>query len=267
MADSASINLSPCTDDRPFIAQLGLWRGLENQDFDTVSRYAEFRGFPMSKLIILIILAIVVVLVLPLNLLPYLQARRGAREDGEQAGTVRRLRPAPWLYFALIGMAFMCVEVVLIQKYTLFIGASVYSIGTVLFVLLVACGIGSRLSERVAAPVVFLGIAAWLLLDVTVFRSLTGALAALSMPVRVVVTGLLITPLGLLMGMPFPKAGLRVRDGIDWGFAVNGAASVLGATLIVLVAFQWGFTVSLLLAAVVYLAAFAVWSWRSQWQD
>lgn len=268
MADSASINLSPCTDDRPFIAQLGLWRGLESQDFDTVSRYAEFRGFPMSRLIILIILGIVVVLVLPLNLLPYLQARRDTREDGAaQAGTVRRLRPAPWIYFALIGMAFMCVEVVLIQKYTLFIGASVYSIGTVLFVLLVACGIGSRVSERVAAPVVFLGIAVWLLLDVTLFRSLTGALAALSMPLRVVMTGLLITPLGLLMGMPFPKAGLRVGDSIDWGFAVNGAASVLGATLIVLVAFQWGFTVSLLLAAMLYLAAFAVWSWRSQWQD
>jgi hypothetical protein len=262
MADSAAINLSPCTDDRPFIAQLGLWRGLKGRDLESVSRYAEFRGFPMSKLIIVIILAIVIVLVLPLNLLPYLTRQRQAAPP---PGTPTTLRAGPWLYFALIGMAFMSVEVVLIQKYTLFIGASVYSIGTVLFVLLIASGVGSRLSLHIKPAVVFLGIAVWLLLDVTLFRQLTGALTALSMASRVVVTGLLIAPLGLLMGMPFPKAGVRVGALVDWGFAVNGAASVLGATLIVLIAFQWGFTVSLLFGAMLYLMAFVVWSWRRHW--
>jgi len=55
------------------------------------------------------------------------------------------------------------------------------------------------------------------------------------------------------MGMPFPKGALRVGALVDWGFAVTGAASVLGATGIVLVAFTYGFSVSLLSGAGVYL--------------
>jgi hypothetical protein len=251
-ADSADVNISPCSDDRPFVAQMGLWRGLERGERGSVSRYAEFRGFPMSKLVLVIILAIVLVLVLPLNLLPYL--RKGDK-----------LRPVPWLYFFLIGVAFMSVEVVLIQKYTLFMGASLYSIGTVLLVLLVASGVGSRLSGRVSTRFVFLGIVGWLLAEVLVLRPLTGALAFLPMGARVAVTAVLVAPLGFFMGMPFPKGALRVGPLVDWGFAVNGAASVLGGTLIVLVAIHTGFTVALLIAAALYVAAFGVASLHKGW--
>jgi hypothetical protein len=67
------------------------------------------------------------------------------------------------------------------------------------------------------------------------------------------------------MGMPFPKGALRVGELVDWGFAVNGAASVLGATVIVLIAFTWGFTAALLVGAVLYLAAFGLMSLRKGW--
>jgi hypothetical protein len=50
MADSAAINLSPCTDDRPFVAQMRLWKNVDHIEGGQVSRYAEFQGFPMSKL-------------------------------------------------------------------------------------------------------------------------------------------------------------------------------------------------------------------------
>jgi hypothetical protein len=252
MADSAAINLSPCTDDRPFIAQMGLWRGLGAQDLERVSQYAEFRGFPMSKLIIVIIIGIVGVLLLPLNLLPYL-------------GRGDTLRPVPWLYFATIGMAFMSAEVVLIQKYTLFIGASVYSIGTVLFTLLVTSGIGSQLSRRFDMRLTFLGIGGWLLLEIIAFAPLTESLAFLPMAFRILVTGILIAPLGFLMGIPFPQGALRIGERVDWAFAVNGAASVLGATLIVLVAFTHGFTVALTIGAALYLAAFTLYSRQESW--
>jgi hypothetical protein len=250
--DSADVNLSPCADDRPFVAQLGMWKNLDREKLGQVSPYAEFTGFPLSMLTIVIILAVVGVLVIPLNLLPYAR-------HGDKLGLV------PWLYFFVIGMAFMSVEVVLIQKYTLFIGASVYSIATVLLVLLVFSGVGSRFADLVRARVVFLSIAAWLLLDVLVLRHLTGALAFLPLPARVAATTVLIAPLGFFMGMPFPKAALRVGDLVDWGFAVNGAASVLGATLAVLVAFTYGFTAALLSGAVLYLAAFGLLAARRAW--
>jgi len=252
MQDSADVNLSLSTDDRPFVAQMGLWRNLDREKIKNVNQYAEFYGFPISKLTIVVILAIVLVFIVPLNLLPYL----GKRE---------KLKFVPWLYFFLIGMAFMSVEVILIQKYTLFIGASIYSIATVLLVLLLASGVGSRFSDLVGTRRAFLAIVAWLLLDVFVLRYLTGALAFLPMLARVVVTAVLIAPLGFFMGMPFPKGALRVGELIDWGFAVNGAASVLGATLIVLVAFTYGFGVSLLCGAALYLMAFGLMARDKGW--
>ena len=251
-ADSARIDISPSTDDRPFVAQMGLWRNLDRSKLGEIGNYAEFRGFPLSKLVLLSILAVVFVLMIPVLLVPYFVSRQ-------------KLPAAGWLYFFLIGVAFMSVEVVLIQRYTLFIGASSYSIATILVALLVAAGIGSRVSERVGGRAVFAGIVLWLLLEAFVLRSLTGALAGLPMLPRAVVAAVLVFPLGFFMGMPFPKGALRVGEAVDWGFAVNGVASVLGGTAVVLAALTWGFTVTLVLAALLYVSAGALLGWRRAW--
>ncbi|MCP4633546.1 MAG: MFS transporter, partial [candidate division Zixibacteria bacterium] len=250
-ADSERIDISPCTDNKPFIAQMGLW---ENFSFDNLERVLpyEFMGFPLSKVIFIIILIIVFVIVLPLNLIPYFT-------KGE------KLKLAPWLYFFLIGMAYMAVEVILIQKYTLFVGPSVYSIAVILITLLVSSGIGSRFSKKVSNPFVFLAIIVWLLLDIFAFGYLTRALSGLTMYPRIFITMILFFPLGFFMGMPFPKGTLRVGQLIDWGFAVNGAASVFGSTLILLVAFAFGFNMALIVAAGLYLLAFALLSAKNSW--
>ncbi|MCP4709067.1 MAG: hypothetical protein GY869_10610 [Planctomycetes bacterium] len=203
-------------------------------------------------MMIVIIALIVIVLVIPINLLPYF----GQRE---------KLRAIPWLYFFTIGLAFMIIEIILIQKYTLFVGPAVYSIAVILLTLLVFSGVGSRFSGKTSDRTAFLGIVIWLLLDILVFRRLFSELSSLAITPRIFISALLIAPLGFFMGMPFPKAALRVGSLIDWGFAINGAASVLGATLILLVAFAWGFTVALLIAAALYLLAWAMMSWKSAW--
>jgi hypothetical protein len=250
-ADSATIDISPCTDDRPFTAQLGLWKNFSWDKLNGLRPY-DFLGFPVSKMIIVIIAVIVIVLVIPINLVPYL----GKRE---------KLRALPWLYFFIIGLAFMAVEVILIQKYTLFVGPAVYSIAVILLTLLVSSGIGSRFSAKVRDRTAFVSIMAWLLLDIFIFPRLFQELTMLPITARILISALLISPLGFFMGMPFPKAALRVGTLIDWGFAINGAASVLGATLILLVAFAWGFTAALLIAAALYLAAWAMLSWKAAW--
>lgn len=250
-AASVAVDISPCTDDRPFIAQMGRWKNFHWNKPDKILPY-EFYGFPLSKIIIAIILIVIIVLVLPLNLLPYFM-----KKD--------KLKAVPWLYFFTIGAAFMIVEVILIQKYTLFVGPSVYSIATILLTLLVASGLGSRFSEKVGDGVAFGMICLWLLLEIFVFRHLTGALSALTVFPRILITALLIFPLGFFMGMPFPKGTLKVRELIDWGFAVNGAASVLGATAVILVALAFGLNAALMTAAVLYLLAFGFISLKSAW--
>jgi hypothetical protein len=248
----APVDISPSTDGRPFVGQMGLWKNVQRDKLEKLQMLEVF-GFPLAKLMILTILAVVVVLVLPLTLLPYL--RRG-----------EKLRAVPWLYFCALGMGFMAVEVVLIQKYTLFVGPSAYSIATILLTLLVASGIGSRFSDRVGDAVPFVGILIWLLLDVLLFGKLFYALASLPMSGRMLVTAVLVAPLGFFLGMPFPKGALRVGELVDWGFAVNGAASVLGATGILLVAFSYGFTAALLTGAIIYLIAFGLLSLHGGWR-
>lgn len=250
-ADSAAIDLSPATDNRPFTAQLGLWKNFHWDKLDKILPY-EFFGFPLSKLIIIIILFVVVFFIIPLNLLPYLFG-------GDQ------LRAVPWLYFFTIGMAFMMVEVILMQKYALLIGPSVYSVATILLTLLISSGIGSRFADRVDTRIAFLGIIGWLLLDIFVFRQLIYPLGEFTLGWRIISSIALVAPLGFFMGMPFTKGTLKVGKLIDWGFAVNGAASVLGSVLIVLIAFSFGFAWALLLAAALYFVAFLLISVEKAW--
>ncbi|RJP76623.1 MAG: hypothetical protein C4524_09880 [Candidatus Zixiibacteriota bacterium] len=251
--DSSAINLSPCCDNRPFVAQLGLWKNIQWGKLGEVKKPYEFTGFPLSKLIIAIILLVVGALVLPLNLLPFLVKRD-------------RLGPAPWLYFFTLGLAFMAVEVVLIQQFTLFIGPSAWSLVTILLILLAACGLGSRFAGRIPAAWAFSGIVIWLLLDALVMRHLFYALGGLTLAPRLLVSALLIAPLGFFMGMPFPLGGVKAGPRVAWGFAVNGAASVVGATAVVIVSFTWGFTAALLAAAGLYALAGVLLA-RGAWRE
>ena len=253
VAPDLPIDISPCDDNRPFTAQLGLWKNFDFKALEKISPY-EFRGFPLAKLLVLMILAVSLVLVVPLNLLPYLKA-----------GPV--LKAVPWLYFFLLGMGFMMVEVVLIQQYTLLIGPSIYSLVTILTTLLLFSGIGSRLSAAFDDRVPFLGIAFLLLVNILIFPWVAATFGGMTLAPRMTVAALLIAPLGFFMGMPFPKGGRRVGDLIDWGFAVNGTASVIGSTLIILVAFMAGFRVALLLGGLVYLLAGALLARKSAWTD
>ncbi|MDP4192737.1 MAG: hypothetical protein Q8858_14315 [Bacteroidota bacterium] len=250
-SEKAKIDISPCSDSRPFTAQLGLWKNFSFKKLDKVSPY-DFRGFPLSKIIIVIIIGIVLFIILPINFLPYFN--KGPK-----------LRLFPWLYFFCIGMAFMIVEVILMQQYTMYIGPSSYSVVTILLTLLLMSGIGSRFSERIKARTAFFSIAGWIVLDIVVFSQLFYLLGEFPLFLRMLVSAILIAPLGFFMGIPFPKGSLLVKELVDWGFAVNGAASVLGSTVIILVAISFGFHVALLIAAILYLAAYLLISRESAW--
>ncbi|HEX2869114.1 MAG TPA: hypothetical protein VHO03_18880 [Ignavibacteriales bacterium] len=248
----AGIDISPCSDSRPFTAQLGLWRNFSFSKLDKITPY-DFKGFPLSKLIIVIIIAIVLLIVIPLNFVPYLMKGPG-------------LGLYPWLYFFSIGMAFMMLEVILMQQYTMYIGPSSYSVVTILLTLLLMSGIGSRFADVIKAKTAFTGIIVWIILDIILFSRMFYLMGDFPMPARIIISALMIAPLGFFMGIPFPKGSLRVKELIDWGFAVNGAASVLGSALIILVAISFGFTVSLLLAGLLYLGAYWLITKETAWE-
>lgn len=251
VAESLPVDISPVTDNRPFVAQMGMWKNFKFQKTERILPY-EFFGYPLTKIIVLSILLIIVVLIVPLNLLPYFRKET-------------HLKGIPWLYYFIIGMAFMIIEVILIQKYTLFVGPNVYAIAIILFTLLVSSGVGSRFSWRVPDILPFAGILLWILLDIVLFKFWSSALISASPAGRILITAFFVIPLGFFMGMPFPKGAKRIGDLIDWGFAVNGAASVLGSTFIILIAMAWGFNAGMILAALLYLAAYGLYVLERRW--
>ena len=127
---------------------------------------------------------------------------------------------------------------------------------TILFVLLASSGIGSMMSRRFKNHWPFLFIAGWILLDIFAFPYLTNALGGMGLAARIFITTLLIAPLGFFMGMPFVKGSEKAGELIDWGFAINGAASVIGSTLVLIPVFNYGFSSGLVFAIIFYLAAY-----------
>jgi hypothetical protein len=76
---------------------------------------------------------------------------------------------------------------------------------------------------------------------------------------------MLVFPLGVLMGCLFPLAvrglsadGLEGHTAVLWG--VNGAASVLGSALAMIIGLSWGFSGALFLGAAIYVGVAALFA-------
>jgi hypothetical protein len=185
------------------------------------------------------------------------------------AGGYRHNRWRAWLgYFGCLGAGFMLIEVAVLQRLVLLLGHPVYSLTITLFSLLLGTGIGAALSRRIAdrrlRPAVTIAVIAIVLMGVLAAFGLPSIIAwaiPFTRELRVAIAIVLLLPLGLVLGIPMP-AGIRLlsRDApqlLTWAWGINGALSVLGATLAIFVAMNWGFGVTLLAGATVYLLGLA----------
>ena len=172
-----------------------------------------------------------------------------------------------WLaYFGALGTGFMLIEVALLQDFVLLLGHPVYSLTVTLFSLLLGTGLGSLLGRRVADAHVrtvtvraLLGVVGVAVVAALVLPRLIDMAIPWSLATRIAFAALLLIPIGCLLGMALP-GGMRLLtrsqpDVVAWGWGINGAFSVVGATLAVFIAMNWGFSVTLVAGAVVYLMA------------
>ena len=183
-------------------------------------------------------------------------------------------RPGPgwarWLsYFGALGAGFMLLEVAMLQRFVLLLGHPVYSLTVTLFSLLLGTGLGSLLSrvvtdERIRHVTMSALLAIVLVAVVTRFAIPWLVDIAIPWPlaVRIAVAVIILVPVGILLGMALP-GGMRLLaqrspDIVAWGWGLNGAFSVVGATLAVFIAMNWGFSTTFLAAAAVYATAAAV---------
>ncbi len=120
-------------------------------------------------------------------------------------------RARPLLFFFCLGAAFVFVEVALMQHFVMFLGHPVYALSTVLVALLLRAGIGSVLTARVLpidATTSARKRARTLVAALVVYSLVLGAVldktVSLPFAARLLVTLVLLAPLGLLMGSQAP---------------------------------------------------------------
>ncbi|MDJ0864470.1 MAG: hypothetical protein QNK03_00080 [Myxococcota bacterium] len=248
-------DISPTTDDRPYFFFFSKWRNPIRSAEEVLEASSISKGSPVFILGQFVASCLLSGLLILLPLVVF--RRRGT--DSTHAGRFL-------LYFVGLGLGFICIEIALMQKLTLFLGHPVYSITVTLFAMLFFTGVGSLASQRwFRAP----GARAWLVpvllaLLVGFFLLVSPALVAhfigSPLALRIALVLALIAPIGLVLGVPFAY-GIRLLDRfnpsiIPWAWAVNGAFTVIGSILTVILSMNFGFRFVLLFAVAVYFVAF-----------
>jgi len=262
-----AFNVAPVTDDKPFFFFTLNARQILSKAL--IARGIDWK-VNLGVVVLGMVLLISVVAVLAFLLLPLMLHQRGQPRDAVRLA-----------YFVAIGLGYILVEIAFIQRFVLFLGHPTYALTVVIFLLMLSSGVGSLLSRRwLAQP----AQARWVLgvivtvvaLYLLVLPGLLSSLVGLGFATKLLVSGVLLIPLGVAMGMPFPT-GLRALaslpvpafptgetaarpaangGAVEWAWAMNAASSVLGSVLAIVLAINFGLTVTLFCGAAAYAAAF-----------
>jgi spermidine synthase len=264
-------NVSPVSDNAPFFfftfKTLQAWRGWRERTGSGVDWKNNLGVVVLAMVLFISVVAVMAFLVLPLLL---------------QSGT----RPHGILslaYFMAVGVGYITVEIALIQHFVLFLGHPTYALTVVVFLLLLSSGVGSMASRSWLSRVrrvrrVLGAIVGTVVLYLFVLPIVLPSLVGLPVVLKLLLSGLLLVPLGFLMGMPFPT-GLRALSGswvsaagsaapsaidgvagvtVEWAWAMNAASSVLGSVLAMVLAIHLGLSLVLACAAGAYVLAAAL---------
>jgi hypothetical protein len=258
---SLGVDLAPPVDDAPFFEHYVLY-GSHRLDPALPPEFAFFDRFKLWGLVPHGDIAYVVILVESAVLATLLIGWPLWLDRGRRSG-----RFGLAVYFAGLGAGFILIELCLMKSVVLFLGHPGYSISVVLFTLLAGAAMGSFASARLPSPRLAIAILVPLMLVEivampVVFRYTLG----LEFAGRVVVAILLLLPLAISMGMPFPVA-FRILRQCDSGaqplaWAMNGYGTVLGSGLCVFLAVFLGFRATYLVACGIYLVAAAAFPAR-----
>ena len=254
-------DVAPVRDDAPFFFfTLKISQILHNDDLSQGIDWKVNLGVVVLAMVLVIsCLAVLAFLIVPL-------AVHGGRTQQ---------RPIQLFYFVAVGLGYILVEIAFIQRFVLFLGHPTYALTVVVFLLLLSSGAGSLTSRKWVAhskhawlPLVF--IAATLLLYVFILPGLLNQLVGLPFDAKLLISAVLLVPIGFAMGMPFPT-GLRALasvpvpefpaagefpgNTVEWAWAMNAGSSVLGSVLAMVIAIQFGLNVALACGAAAYLVA------------
>lgn len=258
-------NVAPVTDNDPFFFSYRRWTDvLPQRVTPSVEYYDNIVGTkPLVLLIVLVGMSVVIAAALVLW--PLIRLRDRHPVTGSDSPVL--------LFFALIGVGFMFIEISLIQRFVLLLGHPTYSMSVSLPSILLGAALGSYLSGRgrfgaatrvgIAMGGIVLAIAA---LEGG-HESLVARVLPWGLPSRLAVVAGITAIFGLFMGIPFPTAVAalaRQPHLISLGWTINGGTTVVASVLAIPVAMAWGFSAVLVTAAACYVSAWCLLLvWRS----
>lgn len=249
--DSFPLKIEAPTDDSPFFFQM-----LRPKDWMSVVQGDRFSSMAMLNLTILGVLVAGLTAIFTASPFILSEFRSSAKKSINLI-----------FYFGTIGLAFILVEISLIQKFQLLLGFPVLSLVVTLFTLLISSSAGSYLADFVEmkSP----GRGKWLLLILLCLLIVVGLFsstiitACLGFPtaIRIGVVAFTVAPLGVFMGCCLPL-GMRAANRsatrlTPWLWGLNGAASVSGSVLSMFIALTAGISASYWTGAGAYLLAVA----------
>jgi spermidine synthase len=246
-------DISPPTDDRPFFFHFFRWVQTPHILRMMGKVWLPFGGSGYLVLLILLgvaAFAAVAFIIFPLKFAP----SPGAIPLRVWAGVLA--------YFGLLGIGYIMVEVPLIQKLILFLDRPIYAFSIVVASLLVSSGVGSLLSGRAPWSFALLAVSVLAFIYPWVIGKVFPGLIGLPLALRVILAGVILSPLGLLMGIPFPRGIREVSERrpnlIPWAWGVNGSLSVVGSILAAMLALSFGFRWALTAGSLAYLGTWLV---------
>lgn len=250
---SYPFDVRPVSDDRPFFFYTVQPRDLWSFVFHASHETADYKINSALPVLFgslgISILATLIIMCLP----PLLLRDRLPRS----AGSIGAL-----LFFLFIGAGYILIQVALIQKFVLFLGHPTYALTVIIFSMLLSSGIGSFASKKLVqgnpnrlAITLLLIVAAVMLLSLAVTPVAEGGVT-LPFALKVLISVALISPVGFVMGMPFPS-GLTLLErampaSLRWAWAVNAAASVLGSAAAMFLAIYLGLSTTLVIGGLLY---------------
>jgi predicted membrane-bound spermidine synthase len=174
------------------------------------------------------------------------------------------------VYFSCLGAGFIIFELIFIQIFMKLIGYPLYTYSTIVFATLISAGVGSAISGKMGVSpnrrwsLPFIGVLICSFFIVISYESYSTLFMQTPTIVRIAAATALIFPLGFFLGMPFPLGILTIarqpRGAIAWAWAMNGLFTVVGGLGSVLLSILLGFRLTVIVAMLIYLLAFLVFS-------
>ncbi len=261
-------HVRPATDDQPYFGRFFRWRGFPEWWAGRAAGTAPFLEW--SYLLAWMLVAAALLLAAPLVGLPLRPLMRKAASGGNGRGR----NMARGTYFSALGLAFLFLEIVFIQKFILFLGHPVVSMAVVVPAFLIFAGMGSGWSETFQHRLERYAARHWCprpVMTAVLCMAIIAGVYAVTLPVlfevaagwpmapRIIVSIGLIGILAIWMGIPFPLGLKRLGENnpawipLAWG--INGMASVVSAVGAGLLAMHAGFRMVTLAAILFYLVA------------